>query len=162
MSIREVYRKLVSALHPDREMDDQIRAEKTALMQKVNIAYEERDLLQLLALQMELEHIDQAHLDGLSEKKLKHYVQILADQEHELRDEIQYVMAQFYAEFDTPEEGSLTMQIRNLKRDIAQLKESTKILERDCKSCHSIKDLKALLSMSVAATPSRQRGLFED
>ncbi len=150
LSIREVYRKLVSVLHPDREMDDQLRAEKTVLMQKVNIAYEERDLLQLLALQMELEHIDQAHLDGLSEHKLQHYVQILSDQERELRDEIQYVTAQFYAAFDTPEEGGLLMQIRNLKRDIARLKESVKILERDTKSCQSIRELKAILSMANA------------
>ena len=42
LSIREVYRKLVSALHPDREPDPQERARKTALMQRVNQAYGSR------------------------------------------------------------------------------------------------------------------------
>lgn len=149
MSIREVYRKLASALHPDREMDETVRAEKTALMQKVNMAYEARDLLQLLALQMELEHIDQAHLEGLSEKKLKHYVQILADQERELRDEIDYVTDHFYAEFSPPRDGNIKTQIGHLKRDIAHMQKMTKHMADDNKNCRTIKDLKAILAVQV-------------
>ncbi len=37
-SVREVYRKLASALHPDRETDERQREAKTALMQRVNQA----------------------------------------------------------------------------------------------------------------------------
>ena len=51
-SVREVFRKLASALHPDRETDDSQRAAKTALMQKVNQAYAAGDLLALLELQL--------------------------------------------------------------------------------------------------------------
>lgn len=160
MSIREVYRKLASALHPDREMDETVRAEKTALMQKVNMAYEARDLLQLLALQMELEHIDQAHLEGLSEKKLKHYVQILADQERELRDEIDYVTEHFYAEFNPPAEGNMKMQIKNLKADIAHMQKMTKHMADDNKNCRNIKDLKAILAGQVGVRMSLQDSLF--
>lgn len=47
-SLRDVYRKLVAALHPDREQDLDERARKTELMQRVNVAYDNRDLLQLL------------------------------------------------------------------------------------------------------------------
>ena len=47
-SIREVYRKLAGALHPDRESDPQERERKTALMQRVNQAYAKNNLLQLL------------------------------------------------------------------------------------------------------------------
>jgi hypothetical protein len=54
-SIREVYRKLASALHPDREADPQERERKTALMQRANQAYGKNDLLKLLELQLELE-----------------------------------------------------------------------------------------------------------
>jgi hypothetical protein len=61
-SIREVYRKLASALHPDREPDPVERQRKTELMQRANEAYEKGNLLQLLELQLQLEHIDQAHL----------------------------------------------------------------------------------------------------
>lgn len=160
LSIREVYRKLASALHPDREMDEVVRAEKTALMQKVNMAYEARDLLQLLALQMELEHIDQAHLEGLGEKKLKHYVQILADQERELRDEIEYVTDHFYAEFSPPRDGNIKTQIGHLKRDIAHMQKVTKLMADDNKNCRNIKDLKAILSAQTGGRTSLQESLF--
>ena len=71
-SIREVYRKLVSALHPDRETDPTERTRKTALMQRVNQAYDKNNLLQLLELQLELEHIDQFALNNISDDRLKH------------------------------------------------------------------------------------------
>ncbi|MDR2012378.1 MAG: J domain-containing protein, partial [Rhodanobacter sp.] len=57
-SVREVFRKLTSALHPDRETDERQREVKTALMQRVNMAYEANDLLTLLELQLQIEQID--------------------------------------------------------------------------------------------------------
>lgn len=57
-SIREVYRKLASALHPDRESDPHERDRKNTLMQLANQAYGKNDLLRLLELQLELEHIE--------------------------------------------------------------------------------------------------------
>ncbi|ARN18445.1 J domain-containing protein [Piscinibacter gummiphilus] len=41
-SLREIYRKLASALHPDRESDPVQRETKTAQMQRVNQAYDSR------------------------------------------------------------------------------------------------------------------------
>lgn len=87
-TIREVYRKLASALHPDREPDPAERTRKTQLMQRANAAYEAGKLLQLLELQLELEHIDQAHLASLSEARLKHYLKILRGQLKDLEQEI--------------------------------------------------------------------------
>lgn len=45
LSIRELYRKLASALHLDRESDLQERKWKTALMQRANHAYSKNNLL---------------------------------------------------------------------------------------------------------------------
>ncbi|WP_262471530.1 J domain-containing protein, partial [Clostridioides difficile] len=73
LSIREVYRKLASALHPDRETDPQERDRKTRLMQRVNEAYDKNNLLQLLELQLELDHIDQRSINHISEARLTHY-----------------------------------------------------------------------------------------
>ena len=98
-SIREVYRKLASALHPDREPDPVERQRKTELMQRANEAYEKGNLLQLLELQLQLEHIDQAHLATLGEERLKHYIKILKGQLGELEAEIQHVEYGFAAEF---------------------------------------------------------------
>ncbi|POD31865.1 molecular chaperone DnaJ [Pseudomonas syringae pv. syringae] len=87
-SLREIYRKLASALHPDREQDADERERKTALMQRVNEAYENDNLLALLQMQMEIEQIDQSHIDSISDKRLKHFNRILSEQLRELEDEI--------------------------------------------------------------------------
>jgi hypothetical protein len=86
LSLREIYRKLASALHPDRERDPEERARKTALMQRVNQAYDKQDLLTLLELQLEIEHIDQAAINSLNEERLTHYNQILKEQLAELEE----------------------------------------------------------------------------
>ncbi|KVZ04172.1 J domain-containing protein [Burkholderia stagnalis] len=90
-SIRDVYRKLASALHPDREPDPLERERKTSLMQRVNQAYDRNDLLKLLELQLELEHIDQHAINQISEDRLKHYNKILKEQVAELDQEIRHV-----------------------------------------------------------------------
>lgn len=87
-SVREVFRKLVSSLHPDRESDPVERERKNALMQRVNMAYEAGNLLQLLELQLEVEQIDDAHLAGLSEERLSHYNRVLKTQLEELKQEV--------------------------------------------------------------------------
>lgn len=87
-SVREVYRKLASALHPDREPDAAERERKTRLMQQANEAYAREDLLALLALQLELDHIDEAHLAGLPDARIALYNHVLRDQVSALEQEI--------------------------------------------------------------------------
>jgi hypothetical protein len=98
-SIRDVFRKLASALHPDREADPTEKARKTVLMQRANQAYDQGNLLQLLELQLELEHIDQAHLAAIRPERLKRYIKILKGQVHELDMEIRRVVEQLSFEF---------------------------------------------------------------
>jgi hypothetical protein len=57
-SIRELYRKLASILHPDKEHDVEVRAEKTELMKKLNNAYRDNDIETLMNMQMELTQSD--------------------------------------------------------------------------------------------------------
>lgn len=98
-SVREVYRKLASALHPDREPDERQREAKTALMQRVNQAYETNDLLVLLELQLQIEQIDASHIANASEQRLKHYNKVLGDQLAELKLELEHVEVEFCMEF---------------------------------------------------------------
>jgi hypothetical protein len=98
-SVREVYRKLASALHPDRETDERQRAEKTALMQRVNQAYEANDLLALLELQLQIEQIDASHIANAGEQRLKHYNKVLGEQLAELKAELEHVEMAFRMEF---------------------------------------------------------------
>ncbi len=78
--LRDIYRKLASAVHPDREADDAVRAEKNELMQRINRAYATNDLLTLLEAQMRLQQIDPEHVAQLSGERLKHYNKLLAEQ----------------------------------------------------------------------------------
>ncbi|MDM0117501.1 J domain-containing protein [Variovorax sp. J22R133] len=98
-SVREVYRKLASALHPDREPDERQREAKTALMQRVNQAYESNDLLALLELQLQIEQIDASHIANAGEQRLKHYNKVLGEQLAELKAELEHVEVEFCMEF---------------------------------------------------------------
>ncbi len=88
LSVREIYRKLASSLHPDREPDADERLRKTGLMQEINAAYERNDLLALLGLQMRVEQIDGAALAGLSKQRLGYYNEVLRQQLDTLESEI--------------------------------------------------------------------------
>ena len=88
-SVREVFRKLASLLHPDRETDAAERARKTLLMQQANQAYQADDLLTLLTLQLQTEQIDGQHLAGLPDARLNHYNQVLREQLRVLQQEVQ-------------------------------------------------------------------------
>jgi hypothetical protein len=133
LSIREVYRKLASALHPDREPDLQERARKTALMQRVNQAYDKKDLLQLLELQLELEHIDAHAIAALSEDRLKHFNKILSDQLRELMQEIMPIELALREQLQMEPYLRLTPQavIPLLERDVAELRRDIPKLEQE-------------------------------
>lgn len=133
LSIREVYRKLVSALHPDRERDPDERTRKTALMQRVNQAYEKKDLLQLLELQLELEHIDANAIAGLSEDRLKHFNKILKDQLTELEMEIAHLVIPLHQQFNLSPNQTLSPNavLPHLIRDIAELRRRIKDIQRE-------------------------------
>lgn len=87
-SLREVYRKLAAALHPDRASDDADRARRDALMPRVNQAYEARDLLALLSLQLEIEQVDAEHMARTTAARAAQYNRLLAEQLDEIQAEI--------------------------------------------------------------------------
>lgn len=145
-SIREIYRKLVSELHPDREPDAEQRARKTELMQQVNRAYEARDLLALLQLQLRLEQIAPGTLAGLAEERLRHYNFVLQQQLQRLKEEVQQLMEPF-----------LTMMRRGMRElsphevqraidaDIGDMQASLKSIRDDLVNFRDIRNLKASL-----------------
>jgi len=147
LSIREVYRKLASALHPDRETDPQERERKTTLMQRANQAYSKNSLLQLLELQLELEHIDQSAINNIGEDRLKHYNKILKEQVGELDHEILHVEDGFKHSYGIPPfiEVSPGTIMRNLAADIFSLQESLHALEHDLLVFDDVKQLKGWL-----------------
>ncbi|MDO9106014.1 MAG: J domain-containing protein [Methylovulum sp.] len=137
-SVQEVYRKLVAVLHPDREPDAQERERKTELMQRVNTAYDKKDLLQLLELQLEVEQIDAAQLSQMADSRLKYFNKILKDQLAELGQEIYQIEHMFTLQLNmrfydrlSPQKLllSLNNDIRQLQADIVSIKQDIDSLE---------------------------------
>jgi hypothetical protein len=156
-SIREVYRKLASALHPDREPDPEERERKNALMQRANKAYDSRNLLQLLELQLELEHIDPAALAQLSEDRLKRYNVILKDQVHELEMELIHVESDFMARFriEIYQSTKPEAMLRQLDVDLIEKRHGLRDMERDLAAFEDINAVKSFLrTMRRAARES--------
>ena len=60
-------------------------------MQKVTVAYKNRDLLQLLELQLTVEQIDQNEIDAINEDRLRYFNKILQRQSRELKQEIEEI-----------------------------------------------------------------------
>ena len=143
-SIREVYRKLASALHPDKEQDALERDRKTALMQRVNIAYNNKDLLKLLELQLEVEQIDQAAINTITEERLKYYNKILTEQSKELRMEVLAVSDFFRIRFNIAPDVSLSPEtaMRSLEDDIKNVKKDISGLKDDLYLFQNMKNLK--------------------
>ena len=134
-SIQAIYRKLVTELHPDRESDPDERSRKTELMQAVNVAYEKRDLLQLLELQITLEHISPDHIGAITEERIKHYNKVLREQSAELQQELSLIQNQLRSHFQRPYYVPLSSKeiINRLNGDIAELKQVAQSIDHDLK-----------------------------
>lgn len=99
-AVRETYRKLASHLHPDREMDEEERQRKTALMQRANEAYARNDLLTLLTLQLECEQLDANRLAELPEVRIQRLNHALREQIRLLDAETQEIIEHIAAGLD--------------------------------------------------------------
>lgn len=106
-SLREIYRKLASALHPDREPDAQKREARTALMQRVNYAYDRKDLLALLQLQLETAQVCANDITATAPERLKLYNKALNEQLGEIKEELRRIEMGFRMEFEVPPDMGL-------------------------------------------------------
>lgn len=130
-SVRDIFRQLASALHPDREHDPAERARKTELMQRINLAYKQNDLLTLLTLQIEIEQISSADFGQLAPERLKRYNQVLKEQlqtidaelnDHRTRFE-ETLNAEPWLELNHPKDAKaqLQRQIKSASQHHAQM-----------------------------------------
>ena len=139
-TVREVYRKLAAALHPDRVAPDATLAERqrsTDLMQRANSAYEAGDLLALLTLQLQIEQVDIAHAASIAAAQVKHFNKVLAEQLRELEAEIDGRQHAFCASYGLmvqqridPAQLGLLMkdQLRALNIAMLRLQQERKLL----------------------------------
>ncbi|GAB4217502.1 MAG: J domain-containing protein [Rhodoferax sp.] len=93
-ALRSVYRQLASALHPDREADPTLAAEKTALMKDANQAYAARDLPALLQLMLKADLIDMAGMAELANERAQALDALFTEQIQTLRTQCQQLEQQ--------------------------------------------------------------------
>jgi hypothetical protein len=160
-SVRDIYRKLASALHPDRETDVAERDRKTALMQRVNVAYAANDLLGLLELQLEVEQLDQNGLDNLLEERIKQYNKILDGQVKQLQhenDELAFMLSMELG-IEPYMRPAPAMMEQWLRDEVADRQSRNEEIARDIVDFHDFKKLKAWLK--TYRIP-KDRPMFED
>ena len=109
-AVRDIYRKLASALHPDRAADEADRARKAALMAQVNAANDQKDLLALLQLQLHIEQIDPQAVAAMAEDKLRHFNRVLKEQTQSLQEQLTLAQWRLRNDFEMEYARSLTAQ----------------------------------------------------
>lgn len=147
-SIKEVHRKLVLALHPDKESDSEKRERKTLLMQQINTAYKNNDLLKLLELQIESEIADKICLNEVTSERLCVFNKILTTQLRCIREEVRFIQDQFRMMFNISHFEKLDplSLIKRLEKEIKNAKADILAMKRDLLDFRDVKNLKLWLS----------------
>lgn len=127
---RALYRNLVAALHPDREPDPQQRERKTALMQRLNQAYRDDDLLALLELQLEIGQLDQAGIAAMAEERIRDYNSLFATQLQQVELELAQLVDDVVARYGLDDERRI--QPQRLDALLAQIKRQVQDEIRSC------------------------------
>jgi hypothetical protein len=137
-SVREVYMDLVKTFHPDLEQNEEEKARKTTIMQRVVAAYQDNDLTTLLQLQMEFERIDKEHIGNIAENRLLQFNKILSRQAKDLnetlwdvKERIANACGRDTHELKTPAviDFFLNTSIKEAKKDLKSIKTEVQELE---------------------------------
>jgi hypothetical protein len=146
-AIRTIFRQLASALHPDREPDEQERLRKTGLMSEVNAAYEKTDLTTLLRLQMQVTQGSPQSTAGMADDKLMAMSVLLKEQVSALEDDLDQLQSRLSRELCVPvradaDEAVLAQSLQRLQADQRHITES---LESDLRRIQNDAELKRWL-----------------
>ena len=121
-ALRTIYRQLASALHPDREPDEQERKRKTSLMSEVNAAYEKADLSTLMRLQMQVTQVDPQASARMADDKLQAMCLLLKEQVSALEDDLDQMQFRLSRELCIPvradtDEAAMTQALQRMQAD---------------------------------------------
>jgi hypothetical protein len=104
-------------------------------------------LLSLLELQLEVEQIDQAHMNNMADDRLKYINKILKGQLEELQQEIAQVEHPFKVQLNLSPYTKLTPKrlMQYLADDMNMIKRDIKVLQEQLRSYQDFSILKASL-----------------
>ena len=146
-AIRTIYRQLASALHPDREPDEQERLRKTTLMSEVNAAYEKNDLTTLLRLQMQVTQVNSQSSARMADDKLIAMSLLLKEQVAALEEDLDQLESRLSQELCVPvradaDEAALSLSLQRIQAD---QRHSADSLAADLRRIHNDAELKRWL-----------------
>jgi hypothetical protein len=146
-AIRTIFRQLASALHPDREPDEQERLRKTGLMSEVNAAYEKNDLTTLLRLQMQVTQVNPQSVARMADDKLMAMAVLLKEQVAALEEDLDQLQSRLSRELCVSvlaqaDEAVMTQSLQRLQADQRHLTDS---LEADLRRIQNDAALKRWL-----------------
>ncbi|OTG68372.1 molecular chaperone DnaJ [Acinetobacter sp. ANC 4470] len=155
-SLKTVYLKIASIIHPDREQDEQLKVEKTEMLQHANAAYEQQDLFYLLKLQIQVEQNRSMAQKGLSNEQVKFYKLALDAQKQQLDDQIDDIIESLNWTKQTKSKAQkssnpihIADMYKKLEADCAELKQQVKWEKERLKYMGKLKGLEMLLGSGV-------------
>ena len=131
-SIRSIYVALAKILHPDTEQNEALKLEKEEMMKMVTVAYENKDLMQLLQLETLWMRKHDESINSLDASTLNAYIHLLIDQANELEAELQmlYMNPAYSAVFSFGRQD-LQSASREIKYEGISYKEMNKKIQAD-------------------------------
>jgi len=149
---KSIYRNLMKSLHPDFELDEGKKKEKTEVTQQISIAYQENNLYELLKLRSE--HLN----EGISEDDLKMYTTELNKRIRELEDEKYLIKNQYKDIFDHFYSPHPAVTVKRIHKEQEGLEHEIQ-LERDHANTFSDgKKLRRFLKEHVRLEPKNPFG----
>jgi hypothetical protein len=158
-ALRTIYRQLASALHPDREPDEQERQRKTIWMSEVNAAYEKADLSTLMRLQMQVTQVDPQASARMADDKLQAMCLLLKEQVSALEDDLDQMQFRLSRELCIPvradaDEAAMTQALQRMQADQRHEVES---LESDLRRIAHEAELKRWLKEQAQLAKEKAR-----
>ncbi len=136
---KQIYMDLVRHFHPDKEQDEQLRAEKTEVMKQITAAYEADDHLRLLELQMTLLSGRDNVFADFNDSQLKYFNKTLQQQAAELEQELYLVSPEangnVYGMLYAPERwwmlANIEQHVRHQKKLMQDIRHNTKAIQQE-------------------------------
>ena len=121
-SLKEVYRNLLKAYHPDKELEEEKKAEKTEITKKIIQAYEREDLYSLLTYEISLLENARDRMAGIAKEKLALYNKMLLENKKALKQKIEDLKsshADVYAHMCAPNTNA-ERYLKRIKKDLQE------------------------------------------
>jgi hypothetical protein len=123
IDFQKIYKKLAKLAHPDLYKSEEEKVIKEQQMQKLTIAWEERDYYEIIMLWMEIDPENTIELE-ITEKNQKNIIKQLNEKINDLESEMYMVKYHFhdtafyYETFNAPTENGMETKIKKYTKDI--------------------------------------------